>query len=141
MLVTESAGRLRLVKNGDVTPQALWEVPPPGGRDVLHAVVVHPDFAKNRFVYVSYVKRKDMQLTVAIARGRLEGGRLADAKDIFVADAWETAANALNGRMISVPTGRCTSPSAIAIVSSSATTTASGCGRRISATTSASSCD
>jgi glucose/arabinose dehydrogenase len=103
MLVTESAGRLRFVKNGVVTPQALWEVPPPGGRDVLHGVVVHPDFAKNRLVYVSYVKRKDMQLTVAVARGRLDGGRLADAKDIFVADAWETAANALNGRMIFGP--------------------------------------
>ncbi len=103
LLVTESAGRLRLVKNGAVNPQPLWEVPPPGGRDVLHGVVIHPDFAENRWVYVSYVKRKDMMLTVAVARGRLDGGRLADVKDVFVADAWETAANALNGRMIFGP--------------------------------------
>lgn len=103
MLVTESAGRLRMVKDGTVNPQPLWEVPPPGGRDVLHGVVIHPDFAQNRWVYVSYVKRKDMMLTVAVARGRLEGGRLAEVEDIFVADAWETAANALNGRMIFGP--------------------------------------
>lgn len=103
MLVTESAGRLRLVKDGVVTPDALWEVPPPRGRDVLHGVVVHPDFAQNRFVYVSYAKRKDDLLSVAISRGRLEGGRLTDVREIFVADAWETAANALNGRMIFGP--------------------------------------
>lgn len=103
MLVTESAGRLRLVRNGTVNPQPLWEVPPPGGRDVLHGVVLHPDFAQNRWVYVSYVKRKDMMLTVAVARGRFDGSRLVDVKDIFVADAWETAANALNGRMIFGP--------------------------------------
>jgi len=100
MLVTESAGRLRLVRRGTVAPEALWEVPPPGGRDVLHGVVIHPDFAQNRLVYVSYAKRKDNLLTVAISRGRLDGGRLADVREIFVADAWETAANALNGRMI-----------------------------------------
>jgi glucose/arabinose dehydrogenase len=103
MLVTESAGRLRLVNNGAVHPQPLWEVPPPGGRDVLHGVVLHPDFAQNRWVYVSYVKRKEKLLTVAVARGRFDGGRLTDVTDIFVADAWETAANALNGRMIFGP--------------------------------------
>lgn len=103
MLVTESAGRLRLVRNGAVTPDPLWEVPPPGGRDVLHGLVMHPDFAQNRFVYVSYAKRKDDLLTVAISRGRLEDGRLTDVREIFVADAWETAANALNGRMIFGP--------------------------------------
>ena len=103
MLVTESAGRLRLVKNGVVTPDVLWEVPPPGGRDVLHGLVLHPDFAQNRFVYVSWVKRKGDQLSVAVSRGRLDGARLADVKEIFVADAWETAANALNGRLIFGP--------------------------------------
>ena len=103
MLVTESAGRLRLVTGGNVVPDALWEVPPPGGRDVLHGVVLHPDFTQNRLVYVSYAKRKDDLLTVAISRGRLEGGRLTDVKEVFVADAWETAANALNGRMIFGP--------------------------------------
>jgi glucose/arabinose dehydrogenase len=103
MLVTESAGRLRLVKDGVVAPEPLWQVPPPGGRDVLHGLAVHPDFAQNRLVYVSWVKRKDDQLTVAISRGRLEGGRLNDVKEIFVADAWETAANALNGRLIFGP--------------------------------------
>ncbi len=103
LLVNESGGKLRLVKNGALVEQPVWQVQPPGGRDVLHGLVLHPDFAQNRLVYVSYVKRKDDQLTVAVARGRLDGATLADVKDIFVADAWETAANALNGRMIFGP--------------------------------------
>ena len=103
MLVTESAGRLRLVRNGALVPDVLWEVPPTGGRDVLHGVVLHPDFAQNRSVYVSYVKKNADKLTVAVSRGRLDSTRLADVKEIFVADAWETASNALNGRMIFGP--------------------------------------
>jgi glucose/arabinose dehydrogenase len=103
VLVNESGGKLRLVKDGALLPQPVWEVPPPGGRDVLHGLVLHPDFAQNRLVYVSYVKRKDDQLSVAVARGRFDAGRLGDVKDIFVADAWETAANALNGRLIFGP--------------------------------------
>jgi aldose sugar dehydrogenase len=103
MLVTESAGRLRLVRNGTLVSQALWEVPPPGGRDVLHGVVVHPDFAQNRFVYVSYAKKNGDKITAAVSRGRLENDRLVEVKEIFVADAWETAANAVNGRMIFGP--------------------------------------
>jgi aldose sugar dehydrogenase len=103
LLVNESGGRLRLVRDGSLVAQPVWEVPPPGGRDVLHGLVLHPDFAENRLVYLSYVKRKGDMLSVAVARGRLDGGRLADVKDIFVADAWETAANALNGRMIFGP--------------------------------------
>ena len=103
LLVNESGGRLRLVKNGSLVAQPVWEVPPPAGRDILHGLVLHPDFAQNRLVYLSYVKRKGDMLSVAVARGKLDGERLEDVKDIFVADAWETAANALNGRMIFGP--------------------------------------
>ena len=74
LLVNESGGKLRLVKNGALAEQPVWQVPPPGGRDVLHGLVLHPDFAQNRLVYVSYVKRKDDQLTVANTRRRFSSG-------------------------------------------------------------------
>jgi len=99
LLVTESTGTLRLIENGKLVPEPLWTSPSPKGNDVLHGVVVHPDFARNHLVYVSYMKGDDMKQTLAISRGRLDGHKLVDAKEIFVADAWENARMAFNGRM------------------------------------------
>jgi len=99
LLVTESTGALRMIANGKLVAEPLWTAPSPKGNDVLHGVVVHPDFATNRVVYVSYMKGDDMRQTLAISRGRLDGGKLVDAKEIFVADAWENARMAFNGRM------------------------------------------
>jgi aldose sugar dehydrogenase len=99
MLVTESNGTLRLIENGALKPAPLWQSPSPKGNDVLHGVVVHPDFAQNRYVYVSYMKGDDTRQTLAISRGRLDDGNLVDVREIFVADAWENARMAFNGRM------------------------------------------
>jgi aldose sugar dehydrogenase len=109
MLVTEQAGRLRMIQNGTLAPSPVWTAPepPPGPKgepnnDRLHSVAVHPQFGQNRLVYVSYPKHGEKGNTLAIARGRLDGATLADVKEIFVADAWETSGN-LAGRMIFGP--------------------------------------
>lgn len=99
LLVTESNGKLRLIEGGKLRPEPVWTAPSPAGNDVLHGVVVHPDFARNKLVYVSYLKGDDTRQTLAISRGRLEGGKLAGAEEIFVAEAWENARMAFNGRM------------------------------------------
>ncbi len=98
-LVTESNGHLRLIEKGVLTPDVVWESPSPKGNDVLHGVVVHPDFARNHLVYVSYMKGDDTKQTLAISRGRLDKGKLVDVHEIFVADAWQNARMAFNGRM------------------------------------------
>ena len=61
-------------------------------------VAVHPNFAQNQLVYVSYPKKDGDRITLAVARGRLSGGKIVDSKEIFVADAWETGGN-LAGRV------------------------------------------
>jgi glucose/arabinose dehydrogenase len=101
MLVAERAGRLRIIRDGVLDPQPVWQAPAPPkeGGDSLHAVAVHPQFAQNRLVYVSHPKWGDRGNTLAITRGRLDGGTLADAREIFVADAWETGGN-LAGRIM-----------------------------------------
>jgi len=50
--------------------------------------VLHPNFASNQLIYLSYSKGGEQGSTTAIVRGRLDGNRLVDVKDIFVADAW-----------------------------------------------------
>jgi aldose sugar dehydrogenase len=100
ILVTEKNGKLRLIKNGVLAPEPVWTSPtPPGqGNDALHFVALHPDFAQNHLVYVSYPKQGDKGSTLGISRGFLKGDVLGDVQEIFVADAWETGGN-LAGRV------------------------------------------
>jgi glucose/arabinose dehydrogenase len=89
-LITELAGRVRLLRNGVLVADPLGGWPAAGlEAGTLQAVVVHPEFATNRFVYLYYVKnREDTFTSMALARARLEGTELQDLKEIFVADAW-----------------------------------------------------
>ncbi|HLI86837.1 MAG TPA: PQQ-dependent sugar dehydrogenase [Bryobacteraceae bacterium] len=70
----------------------------------MHFVALHPKFAQNQLVYVSYPKRGGRGFTLAIARGRLSGQKLTNVEEIFVADSWETGGN-LAGRIFFHPDG------------------------------------
>ena len=95
ILVTEKNGALRIIRNGVLAPQPVWTSPTPAGQgsDSLHFVTLHPKFADNQFVYVSYPKQGPKGTTLAVARGHLKGSSLGDVEEIFVADAWETGGN------------------------------------------------
>ncbi|MBI3049536.1 MAG: PQQ-dependent sugar dehydrogenase [Acidobacteria bacterium] len=89
MLVTERVGRLRIVRGGKLDPQSIAGVPPvhamqQGG---LLEVSLHPRFAENRFIYLTYSKAGERGHTTALARGRFDGKALTEVQDIFIADA------------------------------------------------------
>jgi len=106
MLVTESPGRLRMFRDGvlDPTPVSGWPVESLHAQ-TLNSVLVHPQFAQNHFVYLSYLKGDDeKRTTLGLARGRLDGMTLSDVHEIFVADAWEPGGN-VAGRAAFGPDG------------------------------------
>jgi glucose/arabinose dehydrogenase len=89
MLVTERRGRLRVVRNGKLDPQAIpgtpqvWAV----GQGGLLEVLPHPQFAQNQLLYLTYSKPCGEQAaTTALMRARFDGKALLEAKDLFVAD-------------------------------------------------------
>jgi glucose/arabinose dehydrogenase len=90
ILVTERPGRLRLITGGKLEEEAIAGLPGVafGTHGGLLDVALHPDFATNRLLYLSYSKGGEKGVTTAVARGRLDGRRLVDVSDIFVADAW-----------------------------------------------------
>jgi glucose/arabinose dehydrogenase len=106
ILVTERNGRLRMIRDGVLNPEPIWTspTPPDESGDSLHFVTLHPNFARNQMVYVSYPKRGERGITLAVARGRLSGAKLTDVQEIFVTDAWETGGN-LAGRVFFAPDG------------------------------------
>lgn len=90
MLVTERPGRLRILRKGKLLPNAVEGTPTvfARGQGGLLDVVLHPNFATNKFIYLTYAKPlggDSMAATTAIARGTWENDRLTNVKDIFVA--------------------------------------------------------
>ena len=73
MLVTERAGRLRLVARSGEISAPLTGVPEvrAGGQGGLLDVAVSPDFARDRLVYLSFSEPGDGGAGTAVARGRL----------------------------------------------------------------------
>jgi aldose sugar dehydrogenase len=102
MLVTERPGRLRVIRGGVLDAQPISGVPPVraallGG---LHEVALHPKFAENGFVYLTYSKSGEGNLsTLAMARGRLKGNALEDVREIFVANMWSSSTTNYGGRI------------------------------------------
>lgn len=92
MLVTERPGRLRIIRNGRLLPDAVPGLPRmrTGGQGGLLDVVPHPDFASNRLIYISYSKPNadSTEGTTAVARARFESDRLTNVQEIFEAKLW-----------------------------------------------------
>jgi glucose/arabinose dehydrogenase len=87
MLVTEKEGRLRIVRNGVLDPKPIPGVPTVRvqGRSGLMEVVLHPQFATNRFIYFTYLKAAgaEKQSALTLARGRFDGSAITELTDIF----------------------------------------------------------
>ena len=105
ILLVERPGRLRQVKDGVLDPTPIPGVPAVHNLSLggLHDIVLHPDFANNRVLYISYSKEGPKETTLAIARAHFDKGRLTDVQDILVADAWGSPLGTYGGRMIFGP--------------------------------------
>jgi glucose/arabinose dehydrogenase len=91
LLVTERSGRLRVVRAGRLDPQPIAGVPNvfASGQGGLLDVALHPAFATNQLVYLSYSKPGPAGATTAVVRGRLDGNRLVAVQEIIEAKAWQ----------------------------------------------------
>src|SRR5499426_3164583 len=85
MLVTEKAGRLRVVHNGklDSAPVAGLPQVTVHGQGGFFDAIPHPQFEKNQLVYLSYAARGDDGVGTELARGRLVGNRLENVEVLF----------------------------------------------------------
>jgi len=92
ILVTESTGRLRIVRDGKLDPQPVAGVPK------VHAIrnagffdiALHPKFSENRLIYFTYTKQgENGQSAIALGRGRLDGAALSEVRELFAGE-WTT---------------------------------------------------
>lgn len=103
-LITERVGRLRVVRDGKLDPQ-----PVEGGPEVLALmegglldVALHPEFEDNGYVYLSYTRRctENCGTTTVLGRGRWDGERLTDFRDLYAADACDDDYRHYGGRIV-----------------------------------------
>jgi len=102
MLITERPGRLRVVRNGVLDPTPITGVPTvrTDGNGGLMDVALHPRFAENHLVYLTYTKPvENGKGTPTLARGKLEGSTLTEVRDLIVPEAYE-GNSGLNGRVV-----------------------------------------
>ncbi|HJO02809.1 MAG TPA: PQQ-dependent sugar dehydrogenase [Acidobacteriota bacterium] len=96
MLVTEQPGRLRVIHNGRLLADPVPGVPEvlvePRGRRLateggLLDIALHPNFAANRLIYLSFSKPNAdrSQATTAVVRARFENHRLTAVEEVFEA--------------------------------------------------------
>ncbi len=103
MLVTERPGRLRLVgADGRLDPQLIRGVPPVAavGQGGLLDVALHPDFARNGWIYLSYAAQGPGGYGTEVARARLEGHALRDLKVIFSMRPKTTTGHHFGSRLV-----------------------------------------
>ena len=102
MLVTEKAGRLRLVDKNVLDPRPIEGLPEVTvhGQGGLQDVVLHPDFARNSLVYLSFAARGEDGVGTELARARLAGHRLENVEIIFKQSPKGTRGQHFGGRIV-----------------------------------------
>jgi len=107
MLVTERVGRLRLIKGGQLQSQPIGGVPAvhTGSQAGLFDIVLHPNFAHNNLVYLTYAAGTQAANGTQVARARFDGSTLQDLQVIFKAMPLKDTDNHYGGRMAFLPDG------------------------------------
>ncbi|MEP7355117.1 MAG: PQQ-dependent sugar dehydrogenase, partial [Acidobacteriota bacterium] len=111
MLITERPGKLRVLHNGVLSPDSVADFSKLSV-DVLFDIALHPKFAENGLVYFTYMKKGPRPdgttgywATTAVARGRFDGQKMGEIKDVFLADAWQPLSGGDGARIAFAPDG------------------------------------
>ena len=101
-LVTERAGRLRLIEDGELREAPIRNVPEVAarGQGGLLDVVLHPDFETNRQLVISYAHRTREGMTTRGSKATLRDNALHDREVIFEALPRSSTTRHFAGRMV-----------------------------------------
>jgi glucose/arabinose dehydrogenase len=103
MLVTERAGRLRLVSHDfKLNPKTIDGLPEvvPQGQGGLFDVVLHPQFSKNGWIYWAYNAPGPGGWGTALARGKLQDHRMTEVQVLFSMQPKTRSSHHFGGRIV-----------------------------------------
>src|ERR1051325_10824116 len=84
LLFTERRGRVRIIQGGALRPEPVFVVPDvePSSESGLMDITLHPDFAKNNFVYLAYAYNKEGKRD-KVVRYKYANGQFTEPKIII----------------------------------------------------------
>jgi len=102
MLVTEKAGEILVFRDGKYTGEKLSGVPAvvDGGQGGLLDIKLHPDYDKNKWIYISYSKPVKGGSTTTIARFKLDGNNIVEKQELYEAKPYLDADYHFGSRII-----------------------------------------
>lgn len=92
MLVTERKGEILIFKDDKFTGEKVTGVPSVSevNQAGLLDIAIHPKYAENGWIYMSYAKKQGIGEVLVIARAKLNGNALEGLEEIFVCGPeWE----------------------------------------------------
>lgn len=107
MLITERPGRLRIARDGVLDPNPIAGLPEifAEGQGGLMEVSVHPRFAENRWIYLTYSHGTIDANRTRIARATFDGNRLSNVKVIFEVSQTKPRGQHFGSRLVWLPDG------------------------------------
>lgn len=107
MLITERSSRLRLIRDGALQPEPVAGAPQVAarGQGGLLDVALHPKFAENRLIYLSYSGSGEGGANTEVMRARFKNGRLENGEVIFRAEPKTSGSNHYGSRLLFAPDG------------------------------------
>ena len=108
LLVTERAGRVRIMRPDGALSQPLAGVPEvvARGQGGMLDVALDPDFRNNRLVYLSFSEPGGAGAATALGRGRLADDRIEGFTVIFRQEPKVSGPNHFGGRIVFAPDGK-----------------------------------
>ncbi len=90
ILVTERAGEIRIVKDGKLLSEKIVGVPAvyENGQGGLLDIQLHPDYARNGWIYITYAKPGKGGGATTVARTKLNGNTFTEFTDLFSAQPY-----------------------------------------------------
>jgi aldose sugar dehydrogenase len=87
MLVTELNGQIRIIKDGKLVDETVSNVPAvaAAGQGGLLDIKLHPDYANNGWIYLTYSKPGEGGAATTLTRTKLQGNALVNTEELFTA--------------------------------------------------------
>lgn len=105
-LVSQRGGQLLRV-SGDGSTAQVSGVPPTyvAGQGGFFDIALHPDFASNQLIYLSYAHGTPAANGTAITRGRLNGNLLENSEQILLLEPLKDTPQHYGGKLLFLPDG------------------------------------
>jgi glucose/arabinose dehydrogenase len=102
ILVTERKGEIRIIKNGQLLEEKIEGVPAvfAQGQGGLLDIKLHPDYASNGWIYLTYSKPGEGGAGTTVARTKLNGNTFTDFQEIFSAQPFTGTGHHFGSRIV-----------------------------------------